>query len=461
MLFIMFPPLLQWNCRSIRHKKQDLIYLINSHKPLILAIQETWLKPGALFRVPGYACFRDDRDDGHAGSCILISRSLSFTQISLPPHSDSFNIVGIKTLNISFLSIYIPVPSPHILSELCNIFNSIPSPVVILGDFNIHHTSWGSHFCDTLSAPFIDILDDLNLCFMNDGTPTRRVSPTQNCHSAIDLSICSPDLSSLLHWKVLDSSFGSDHFPILIFSPNSTSIQYTFNPRLKHNLKRADWSLYAQILDREVDQLQTLDHNNIISIYSAFRNYILSSADKSIPLKKPPKKNIRSPPWWDQACLDACLRRKEAEKSYKIAMTLDNYLNYKRIAAETLRLLAQKKKDGWRGFCEALSPRTPPSLVWRQVRKFRCSTSVNTQSSSDATLWSHEFANRLAPPTAPTRFEACIYSTPVVQSNSPFDAPFSYEELVVVLNNLKDSAPGYDGIPYSFIVKSNLRHQAS
>lgn len=216
---------MQWNCRSLRNKKQDILFLANKYKPIIFAIQESWLRPGSHFRVCGYSCLRDDRDDGRAGAAILVSRSVIYSSIPIPPHSNNFNIVAVSISNISFLSIYLPDPNSTVLSELYSIISTIPSPMVVLGDFNIHHTSWGSYYCDPLSTSFLNLVDDFNLVILNDGSPTRRATPTQVARSAMDLSLCSSSLSSEFTWNILSSSFGSDHFPITLEWPQC-SIPY-------------------------------------------------------------------------------------------------------------------------------------------------------------------------------------------------------------------------------------------
>lgn len=62
-------------------KKSDLIHLVNSFKPFAFALSETWLKPGALFRVSGYSCLREDRPDGYGGVALLIRNSVLFSSV--------------------------------------------------------------------------------------------------------------------------------------------------------------------------------------------------------------------------------------------------------------------------------------------------------------------------------------------------------------------------------------------
>lgn len=273
--------LIQWNCQSLHPKKHELLSLINLHNPVIIAISETWFVPGSRFRCPGFACFRDDRNDGYAGSAILIRHSIPFSHIPLPSLSSSINAVAIRAFNVSFLSIYIPHPRTCLGPELRSIISSLPSPILVMGDFNTHHTMWGSHFCDGFAPVLVYIIDDVNLCVLNDGSPTRRVLPHQNSKSVVDLSLSSASISSLISWKVLSSSYGSDHFPILLSITQSPPPRITPNPSLKqYKLRDPDWHAYATSVDNILDSLPSfVDDENILICYNKFYNAIISSAN--------------------------------------------------------------------------------------------------------------------------------------------------------------------------------------
>ena len=215
--------IIQWNCKSLFQRKPEVIHLIREHNPVILAISETWLKPGIRFRVPGFTCLRDDRNDGYAGSAFLIIRLFPFSRVSLPSHSPNFNVVAVKAFDITFVSFYIPHPDSSLGADIRSILSSLPRPLIVLGDFNSHHTAWGCHHCDSFALQLLDIFDDANVCFINDGSPTRRVYPQQNPKSAVDLTLCSPCLAPSLNWEVLSSSFGIDHFPIIVTLCNKSS----------------------------------------------------------------------------------------------------------------------------------------------------------------------------------------------------------------------------------------------
>lgn len=210
--------IVQWNCRSIISKKHELVHIVNTFKPFILSLSETWLKPNYTFKIPGYSCLRNDRADGYGGVCLLVRNSHLISPLPLPSHSDDFSIIAAIVNNICYVSVYIPHPSLRVFSEIRNIISLLPHPFMILGDFNSHHTSWGSSFSNCYGHELLDILDSYDLCILNTGSPTRLTKPDEAI-SAIDLSICTSNLASLLSWSTLSSTFNSDHYPIVISFP--------------------------------------------------------------------------------------------------------------------------------------------------------------------------------------------------------------------------------------------------
>lgn len=339
--------ILQWNTKSIRRRKHELLHLVNKFHPSVIAISETWLVPGSRFRVSGYSCLRDDRADGYAGSALLVRRSLPFSQIPLPLVSPDFNIVAIKVFNISFLSVYIPHPHPSLIRDIQSIISLVPSPIILLGDFNAHHSSWGSSHDDAFGLALLEVFDEANLCILNNGSPTRRVYPSQNPRSALDLSICSSSLASIMSWRVMPLSYGSDHFPIVLTMANRPSPSLNFCPALKYRLSDVNWFSFSSALEAKIETLPECNSCNLSECYSKFVDFIVSSADEHFPLKKPFHFKV-STPWWDAECTAAVNERNRSEVAYNISMTSENFLEYKKSFAKAARLLAEKKKkDGF------------------------------------------------------------------------------------------------------------------
>lgn len=446
---------LQWNLKSVRRRKHELLHLINKFRPSVIAISETWLVPGSHFRVSGYSCLRADRADGYAGCALLVRRSLPFSLVSLPPISPDINIVAVEVFKIIFMSVYIPHPHSNMIPDISAVVSSIPSPIILMGDFNAHHMSWGSSHNDLFGLALLELFDDVNLCIVNDGSPTRRVYPSQNPRSAVDITVCSPVLASVISWGVLSFSYGSDHFPIVFSIPNRVTPAHNFSSTLKFKLSGLSddkWSSYSSTLDGKLNSLSVsmnTDLSSLIEAYSMFVECVISSAEENFPLKKP-FKYIVSTPWWDAECTEVIRERKRAEEDYNSAMSRGNFINYQRIAAKATKLLLRKKRDGWVRYCESLSPSTPSCLVWRQIRRYRGACSSRDISVNDPYSWLEGFSDKMSPPYVPyvDSFPSPPLSIPSVGS---FDSAFSFYELELALDGLSDSSPGIDGIPYSFL----------
>lgn len=441
--------IIQWNCRSIRNKKHELSFLINKYKPFLLATSETWLKPSSRFRVPGFSCLRDDNTDGWGGCAILVKHSLHYSLCQIPQHAPGINIVAIRTLGSTFISLYIPHPNPFLISELETILTSLPGPLIVMGDFNCHNTLWGSLSCDNNSALLLDIFDSSNLCILNNGSPTRRTSPLQN-PSAVDLSLCSAGLAPSLDWQTLSRSFGSDHYPILISFPTGAATPPPLPPLLKFRLDKADWEEFSSLVENEVQLLPTVTHGNVLELYNSFVSILNRSANSCFPVKNSSKNKIPSPPWWDSECTSAIKDRDRAEAQFLADLSnMENYLSFQKSNARCKKLLLSKKRQGWTRFCESLSPRTPPSIVWKNIKRYRGALSQANHASNEPSVWLDAFLDKLAPPYVPS--EDCFPPFPSPSSSDRMDEPFCFSELSSVLANLKDSSPGVDGIPYSFI----------
>ncbi|GBP62281.1 hypothetical protein EVAR_8620_1 [Eumeta japonica] len=124
----------------------------------------------------------------------------------------------------------------------------------------------------------------------------HRTRPHSN-PSTLNLSFCSPDLAPLLSWKVLQESYGSDHFPVitklLFFRPSPKKMI----PLLKYKLKDADWNGYRDRLGHRFAKLPKLSASDSTSSADALSQTMLSVADDMFPLKKHSVMGIPFPPW--------------------------------------------------------------------------------------------------------------------------------------------------------------------
>lgn len=321
--------IIQWNCRSISSKKCDIIYLANKYQPFLISLQETWLRPGFNFRIPKYSCIREDRSDGYGGVALLIKNNISFSQFTIPNHSSDFSIIAITINNICYVSLYIPHPTSSVYNEIESIFSIFPNPILIMGDFNAQHVAWGSSISNHYGSRLLDMVDKNKWCILNTGKATRRTQPHEEI-SAPDLSICTPNLASIVSWNTLSSSYGSDHFPIVINFPIATSSRTKCrSPRMKFKLENANWFSFKEEVEKVIPNIPIIMKNNHEVCAEAFALSLIQAAVKAFPVKKyKHNKMIPSPPWWDNECSLAIKKRKLTEKILNKILLLKTLIYY-------------------------------------------------------------------------------------------------------------------------------------
>ena len=122
--------IINWNCRSIFSNLGEFQEFLDSSKPHLVGLTETWLKPNKSINFKGYDTIRCDRVNGLGGGvAVLISRELTYEVVNLRVFRDgNMDCVGVKVQTmgspISFLFCYSP-PGNLSLDELhhyCSFF---------------------------------------------------------------------------------------------------------------------------------------------------------------------------------------------------------------------------------------------------------------------------------------------------------------------------------------------------
>lgn len=116
------------------------------------------------------------------------------------------------------------------------IIQQLPTPFILLGDFNAHSPIWGSIKTDPRGKKIETLLEKDNIALLNDSTPTH-ISISNGHFSCIDLTLCSASLAHRLEWKVLPDIFSNDQ--------NENPIKIIFTPRTGESNKNkfSRWNL--------------------------------------------------------------------------------------------------------------------------------------------------------------------------------------------------------------------------
>lgn len=473
-----------WNARTLIQKNNELEMIVNQYDPLMLAIQEIGTK-----RVEDlnkmvqnrYKWYIKNRSSASSyttrcgGAAIGIRTDISHTVLDL---NTEFQAVAIRTTGssaVTVVSIYIPnrdfIKSLHIKRELDKLFMELPSPVLILGDFNAHHQSWGSNTSDSRGNALCDTFMKHNVIPLNDGEPTRIDSTTGNT-SAIDLAVTSWETSSRFHWSVLDDSYGSDHFPIRIstseLTPNTTR-------RRRWKYEEANWETFEEQIKLEIPQNSTPDITQLTE-------GIHKAACMSIPrTKETPGKRAVS--WWNPTVKRAIKsRRKRLRKMLKTPNGHPDKPERKRLYHEAhieARDAMQKAKtESWEKFIAGISSDTSSQELWSRINRLngkrrnpRMNLVIDGKQTDDPNSMAEALAEHFKEVSATTSYDAEFQNIkmkeeakPIItqkEDNEMYNTPFSMDELLWAIDQSKGkgSSPGPDEIGYPMLKRLPIRHK--
>ena len=303
-LLYSFVALLSWNLNGYRSHFTDLQLLLVEHQPLFSCLQETQLLPEQRLHLCGYVCYLKDTDDdlhAHSGVAILVHNSIHLLEIGL---QSTLPVIAVKVTmsHLSFIVCSLFLPPGQLLSatDLFDLFSELPTPFIIVGDFNAHNSLCGSSQTCQRGSLLEQLLLASNLILLNTGEPTHICMATGSS-SSIDLTLCSRSIAPHLDWRVLSDLHGSDHFPAIIHIS-------TPRPALEHAphwiLARADWVKFQASL-----HLSDPSFKDVSSMAQHFTNALLIAAKASIPQSSGTAHHTPVP-WWNSDCASVIRARK-------------------------------------------------------------------------------------------------------------------------------------------------------
>ena len=367
--------IIQWNCRGVKPNYEEIKSLLCDHCPIAVCLQETFLKDTDKITFKGYDMYsvtsvspRDGRAIG--GSAILVKKGIPHKRITLNTNLQAVAVNISLHKMINFCSIYIPPSHTVTNHELDNLFNQLPSPTVLLGDFNAHNDIWGCSDINGSGQVVEDFIGRHGLCLLNDKSNTY-LHPASGSFSAIDLTLCSPTVLMDFEWSVGKDQCGSDHFPIFV-NIRSPDIQ---NPNPKWLLHKADWSRFQDLCAENINR-EILENGS--DLISSFATSLTEVAMETIPKSSTNSKHVHKP-WFNEECKAAVRQRKKTLDRFKVSPTHANLASYKRARAHARHVIKESKRNSWRQYVSRLNSRSSIKKTWDMVRKISgkeyCSTS--------------------------------------------------------------------------------------
>lgn len=459
---------LQWNCRGYYPNFEELVSIIYSKKPKIICLQEIQLCGRQFFQPTTYKppIVSDNRgENDRGGSAILLHKSVPFKKISLSTHLHAVAVIAYLDSPITVCSVYLAPSCPYSEADLVALFQQLPPPVLVLGDFNLRHPVWG----DTVSSPHADwllgLLDTFNLYCLNTGMPTHE-SLKSGTSSCIDVSLCSLDVSDRFEWSRSPCLRGSDHYPIYIQTLRPSPQP---PPLSAWRYNRADWSSFSQAT--YIDHLPARErYPSVADAYTYFADTVLSAAQAHIPQSS--STGRPTTPWWSPECTQVIREKRRLYKGYKRDRSSVNLILFKAAAARSRRVTRKARRQYFRNYVSKVTSSTSTSSVFKVLkkisRKHHPPPHIAHQygpNASDILFAPGPVADVLgyafSTHSSISRYSASFYN--IHQSTSPpdFHVPheedppynhlFTWGEFQAALRACKDGAIGPDGISYQMI----------
>lgn len=256
------------NSLNSKAKQHELNEFVKQHKPDVLFMVETKLKPNKKMSILNYNLFRNDRStDAGGGTAILIKNRFVSTHLKCIPSIVSFEYTAIKIAlennsQLYFVAIYKKPTNKIDTSELSKLIDSFNgTPFVLAGDFNCKHSLWGNSVNNSEGNRLYNWLCNTidnhnhNLNLLKTEGPTC-IRP--NSESYLDLFIIDDSLRVVFEPNKNNLStleFDSDHRAVSL-KLSLINKEICAEPKKIYNYEKADFENMCEFVDRKLNEIR-------------------------------------------------------------------------------------------------------------------------------------------------------------------------------------------------------------
>lgn len=273
---------LYWNARGVLNKTLEIQEFLKSHPQDIIAISETYLKPGQKIFLKNFTIHRSDRLNKGGGVLIAVKHGF-LHKIENPVKTSMIENITISLPTnkgtIYITSIYNPPNNKNFKEDLRKIANHNRNNFII-GDFNAKHKLWLNHRNNTQGILLNKYINTSEYSLLYPNNHTRLSNNGE--HSTIDIGITNTQLNYTKP-EVL-CALNSDHLPVQ-FSIRLEQLEKSEAKKPKYH--KANWELFKSIIQNELPNTIHMNNNEEINIeIDKFTNLIKKAVDISIPKGK-------------------------------------------------------------------------------------------------------------------------------------------------------------------------------
>jgi len=363
-------------------------------------------------------------------------------------------------------SYYCPPNSP-IDAALLNHISNLHTNVIILGDLNAKHQSWGAK-TNEKGQKVIDFLDSSGFTIVNDTSQPTFAIPARRYSSVLDLAITSPPVTQIQsNFKIIKDFFLTDHYTLL-FQIDST-IRNRHGTRTVTTINWEKFDSIAHSILTEIPPCHTINStaelDNFVDLLTTSVQRIVTESSSTVTISNCPK-FIKLP----RSIVNLIrLRSKLRRALKKRTATAEERNIFNRLTNDIHKAVAEHKENQWQDFCTSLNEYTPSDgKLWRKLASINSKNErkppstpcirnpINNQLTSDPVEVANIFAEHLEDvftphddPSFDAGFKERVDKCPrnpfagqdiVINATSPV-------EVASILKGIRGTgAPGPDGI---------------
>ena len=313
------------NCQSAMNKRSEILDLVNSEKPLILALTEFGAASTTLdseLGIQDYTIYRGDHSDGTGGlgkgAAMYVHNSLNHSACPTLENNDfdcaAWCVVKLKNDKIMLVGTVYRSPNSqeqnneNMLSMIAKATAMKHDFLVLCGDFNLPLIDWDANHCldkeESFTAKFMEAMEDGSLVQHVQGS--TRFRGEQN--SCLDLVITNEE--EMVHGVEEIPPLGkSDHvcqkWNVIITEP-----MFRNTAQQRPYFKRANWDgIKSDLNSLKLSTMSTADEMN-----ENLTEVITKAKARHIPLCKP-RDDKNGLPWMRGAKINK--QRKEKWRHWK------------------------------------------------------------------------------------------------------------------------------------------------
>jgi ribonuclease HI len=272
----------------------------NGFKRRIILVQEPYLSNNKVkfFHNVNVYCSKDN--DNRA--CIATSKEVRGCQLNQFTNRDHTAVLfRFNNKQIIFCSIYCPgepeaekkSPPAKILIDLVEYARLKNLPLIIGGDVNSRHLSWGSSETQKRGEDLLEFIISKNLIVLNEGNKPTFANVLRG--EVLDITFVSDSLiNRVVGWRVSDIESFSDHMYLDFELIENVNLSNSDNFRC---IKKTRWREYKSKLAENRGKRGNIDLVDLETAADQLRDDIISAYHDSCPIAS--KRGKNRPKWWN------------------------------------------------------------------------------------------------------------------------------------------------------------------